>query len=551
MTNREKIVSKVESVQNSIANSEIEVSNELLSRVQTVSDEVEEFKVFLPLIGSFNAGKSSLINSFIEDETLLTNIVPETAVATELFFGKEKIEGYKFDSETPETVVDSLDFDEIDTEEFDYLKVYIPSENLKNLPFTLVDMPGLDSNLERHNRSIFKYIEKATTFVVVLDVEDGTIRSHTLLFLKEIRDYRLDFFTIINKIDKRPIAEVEKIEKGIKNSLSNILENPFVGKVSAHDDDIEDMKKAFSKINVDELIGKLFFNKLTSSIDDIVLDLQNRKDAISLNADEINEKIETILQQKKYILKEFDREKRSVEQKFSNALLSDLLSEVERTLRVNVDELQRAINISQESFSQKVNDIIRPIIVSKIKSFSEKVFSEAIHNIEISTKDSFGEIDNLLTKTKVGLDVAEKVAPIIGQVLSKSAGLWLTNIIGKLNPILAVVTTVVTLISSLFGGESKEDKQANAEAEREREVRDQLLNRIIPSIPSQISPSIEESINEVKDNFFAQLEKDFSSKIDDIEKSLQTAKAELEALKDEVEKKREDFIKLISKLQAI
>ena len=40
----------------------------------------------VPFVGDFNAGKSSLINSFLGIELLPTNILPETAVSYELYY---------------------------------------------------------------------------------------------------------------------------------------------------------------------------------------------------------------------------------------------------------------------------------------------------------------------------------------------------------------------------------------------------------------------------------------------------------------------------------
>ena len=176
-----------------------------------------------------------------------TNILPETAVTTEIYFGKEKIEAYKFGDDKPQEIINSLDLSKFDSSKYDFLKIYTSSEAIKNLPLTLVDMPGFDSNIERHNKSIFKYMEQSLSFILVIDVDDGTIKSNTINFLREIRDNRLDFFVIINKSDKKLASEVKAVQSGIKNLLINqqLLTNPFVGTVSAFDDEIDDFKKSY------------------------------------------------------------------------------------------------------------------------------------------------------------------------------------------------------------------------------------------------------------------------------------------------------------------
>ena len=46
--------------------------------------------VKVPFVGDFNAGKSSLINSFLGIDLLPTNILPETAVSYELYYSEQE-----------------------------------------------------------------------------------------------------------------------------------------------------------------------------------------------------------------------------------------------------------------------------------------------------------------------------------------------------------------------------------------------------------------------------------------------------------------------------
>lgn len=545
MTNKEKIINKIVDVKACLDSGEITIPDNLITKLLDIKNEVNNFKFYLPLIGNFNAGKSSLINSYLKnDELLSTNIVPETALATEIYYDtNERIEVYKFDNQSPIKIIDSLNFSNIDTNISDYLKVYINSEILKEQNIVIVDMPGLDSNLQRHNQSIFNYMTKEVSFLLLLNAEDGTVRESTLEFLKEVKDYRLDFFTILNKIDKLIPSEIEKVYSYIHKQVSQIVENPFVGKVSAITDEIDDFKNLIKNIDEDKYIQKLFDEKTNEAIEAIISDLEIRKDALSLDTEEIDEKISTLLKNMREMDKELQNEKRNVENKFSYTLLSEVLSDVENSLRTNLDSLIQAVEISNEYFNSSVNEIIRPVIISKIKNYSEIIFADTIKNLNVKSNDIFSDINNLTGSANKVLTATTQISKVLPTLVPV-----LATVLTKLNPIVFAITTVVSIISSLFGG-AKQSSEVDEKAIRSAKIRDDVINRIIPSIPSQISSGIQNSIEKMKDEFFLEIEERFKEKVNEIENSLQIAKFEKENKKSELESQKQKYNNLINQLK--
>lgn len=47
-------------------------------------------ELLIPVIGGFSAGKSSLLNSFLQEEILSVAVTPETALATELHYSTQE-----------------------------------------------------------------------------------------------------------------------------------------------------------------------------------------------------------------------------------------------------------------------------------------------------------------------------------------------------------------------------------------------------------------------------------------------------------------------------
>jgi O6-methylguanine-DNA--protein-cysteine methyltransferase len=333
--------------------------------------------------------------------------------------------------------------------------------------------------------------------------------------------------------------EVKNISNHIKTQVSEIIENPFIGKVSTFDEKIDDFHTILKSVNIDNFIQNLFNEKTDNVINSILLDLKNRKDAIALDFDEINQKITQLVDAQKKFSKELSSEKRKVENKFSSTLLSQILQDVESSLRNSVDRLIRASQVSDDNFSQTVNEIIRPVIVGKIQNYSEKVFADTISNIEINNQDIFNDVGSMLNTTDKVIGGIATVSPILPAVI----GAFLTKIITKINPVIFAISTVVSIIATIFS-ESKEDRFAREEREKQEKLKSSILNNVIPSIPSQISDDIENSIQKVKNEFFAKIEEEFSKKFDEITNSLQKAKNEKIKMKDDVTLEQEKFQKL-------
>ena len=77
----------------------------------------QEFKVRIPFIGSFSAGKSSLINALLAQKLLAVEIDPASNLATEISFAKtNQILGFKDNQ-----FIKELSFEQLKAQDFDDL----------------------------------------------------------------------------------------------------------------------------------------------------------------------------------------------------------------------------------------------------------------------------------------------------------------------------------------------------------------------------------------------------------------------------------------------
>ncbi len=534
-----------------IIKSTLLIDDSNLESIEKIIENIDNFKIYLPLIGNFNAGKSSILNTLLEDDELLaTDIVPETAIATEIIYStQERVEAYDFKSNNSLATFDNLDsLKNKDIEEYGYLKVY------KNLPFLeknsdiiLVDMPGLDSNIDRHNHQILNYIQKdAVSFISIIDIDDGTLKDSTLRFIEEINTYKLDFFLIINKTDKKPSSDVKNIQENIKNQLLRYSQTPYVGTVSTFDDDIDDFKNIITKIDKDKYIKASFLNKLTLKIDEINQDLIVRKNAMTLDTSEIDNKITEFQDGIYQFDKTLRKEKQRLENQFSSNTTTDILNRVQEALDINVERLMQSIETSQDNFKSTVNEIIRPIIIQAINKHTEKEFSIVINNLETSSTDIFDNISDLIEKSTENLNTLSALIQSTPLLLKIPALANLLKFIStKMNPAIAVISTIVTIVNTFFG-KSKEEQ----EKEARDKMKENIKSTVIPQIIMQLQPTITNALTEIQNEFFKEIEKSINEQKENLIGSLTQAKEEKEKYKNEIRSRIKEFKEVIKKLDS-
>ena len=184
----------------------------------------------MPLVGLFSAGKSSLLNKLLDDKLLSVQITPETAIATELHFSEfENFVGHK-----PNGDIVKLSREDIVTQNFSqfltndengygYVAAHINAAVLKNFPhLSLVDLPGLESNLISHSKMIDEYIHQSLAYAIVVSIEDGELRASTQNFLRELKISNTPVILIITKSDLKLDNDIQAISQKIEQSITSL-----------------------------------------------------------------------------------------------------------------------------------------------------------------------------------------------------------------------------------------------------------------------------------------------------------------------------------------
>jgi len=162
------------------------------------------------IVGEFNAGKSSLINALFGVKLRVEGPVPVDDRISLLRFGETQNQ-----KQISEFVVEQ----------------FYPIEFLRNI--TLVDTPGTNSIVQRHQEITEDYIPRADLVLFVTSI-DRPLSESERKFLEYIREWGKKVVFVLNKIDTKSDADADQVVEYLKTNIRQIFGfDPVIFPVSA------------------------------------------------------------------------------------------------------------------------------------------------------------------------------------------------------------------------------------------------------------------------------------------------------------------------------
>lgn len=484
--------------------------NDIENRIEATKEEIEKFKVKILFVGGFNAGKSALINTILDDDILIEEQCPETTIATEIIYGSpSRVVLCDKDGNKLSVPIESIGSNDA-TKYFNYT-YYLENENLLKLnDCVIVDMPGFDSGIEAHNKALFQYLEEATAYVFVIDCEKGTLSQSALNFIYEIKNYKNDMAFIINKEDKKSPNELINVKKFIEMQVSQLCNNqPKVITASKFTKDSND--KVIELIN--SFDGQsLFERKFKNNIADILNDLEFALNSMIKTSTIDHSQFDVEIRKKekaKIILKEkVAMERKKLKSNLQNVVKQQLIGDIRNALQVNVSLLTSAAISGSEAFSSAVNDVLRPVLIAKTNEYVENSFSDFVGNINI--ENNLGEI-NIEGLQDVLSNIAKKMSDTPSKIKGgngafKSITTVLAVATSFVAPWLELIIIFLPEILMMFGAISENSKRDA--------LKNKIQNEVIPNIIYKIGPSIDESLQIIEEEISRETEMEIEKLID-------------------------------------
>ena len=466
------------------------------------------------VVGSFSAGKSALLNKYIGKSVLEESQAPETAFATELKFSENE----RFVAEYIDgTKIENLDFNVLksDADKISNLICYVNSENIKLHPdYIMVDTPGFDSGVERHNKALIKYIPQGTAYILVIDSDKGTLSESTLNFLKEVNCYSNDIGIIINKCDKKIPTEVEKVKNHIKNMLlaHTGFDYPIIT-TSIYDLDIlEKLNELVESFDVNYLYDKNVTSELVyikELIEDSLVIIQDNE---SCDLSELDNEINLREKAKTELINSIDSKKAKIKSEIRGNMKNKIISLVRNGLTNQADYLATGALISAESLQQRVIEIVRPILITEVEEYSEVAIDAFVNKLEVSLLKSF---DEELDLEQIIKSVYEKIKGIIDSgkfnisnrsILELDSNKKFNSMSAKLyktiSTAIAISTNVLAPIIELlivFLPDLVNLFKSIVSDSREEKAKKIILNEIIPQIIAKLHNELDVPLQDVEE----------------------------------------------------
>ena len=519
------------------------------AKIVDLKNDIKNQELIIPVIGGFNAGKSTSLNSFMGKDILPVGIVPETFLAAELRYSKdERIEAVKKDENFDTYEINKFNKIGEKAENYKYLRVFVDSENIKNIePLVLVDMPGFESPLDAHNKAIIEYIKKGVFFIVLIDVKDGTIKREILQELHNLHELEREFIVILSQTNMRNSEEVE----GVKENIFELLELEFdydkeVLTVGKNSKDI--FINILSQINPEKLFEKLYLDILK----DIYFNIIDNINLVISSLKRDKKENERVIKELEVSLIELEEERnRLIEEarnEYSNSEVKNITEKVINDIRLKKSSLSSVfINSGIEAFNRELENTIRYSLTRNLKSSIEKISLDVIEEIGSRLEANKNFLDPLIIE-KISAQIRnfiESGAQKIQTSLEKlQANKNREEALKKIFSIIAILTNVLTpvievlilILPEILDGILKsflKDKQL-------KKIEEAIENEIIPRLKISLQEELDTILQEQVIYIIQSISDEFENKIQEkkaiLEKSSEQNREKIESIQKEIEK---------------
>lgn len=526
---KEKYLENLQKV-SEIVQKDLAGSTKLNRQIDDLCKQIKDFRVKVLCIGEFSAGKSAMFNSFFNISLLKEDILPETAIATELCYGEnEHAELVGLDGKVKECSFE--DVNKYDAK--DYLK-YTYFINNKKLAiyneYCFVDMPGFNSGVEAHNKSLLQYIGEASSYILAVDAAAGGLSASMIHFIQEIQHYSNHIAIVITKCDKRTKSDIAQVQSEIESELTSLLGyTPMIMTTSIREQInlIDSVDQIIHSFSAKELFREKFDPIYKELLQSTYLMLQEKEKSTELDTYAIDEKIRIKETLKEKLVQEIKIKKVQLHEQLQTIAKNGILGELSIKLNSHADELAEAASVSQGAFNHTVNNIIRPVLVES----SEKYIGNSIEKFigELDFKQYIqGESSDSTQETEAVIERALKTCKKIGEVasskeLKNAKGLYRAVIAGisiateVVAPWIEIILLVLPDILSFFN-----------EGGRKEERKSTILSTVIPEIISKLRVEITKTLQDVEKEMAETLENKITAQIDREKEALSQLKQEKE-----------------------
>ena len=516
-------------------------------------------ELLIPVIGGFSAGKSSLLNSFLQEEVLSVAVTPETALATELHYSTQEYaeaitpsgQSVRFEKSQMEQLKNRAS-------EFSYAKLYLNKQCLKDIePLVLVDMPGFESPLASHNKAIFEYIRRGVYFVILQSVEHGNITASVRREIDNLLTFERKFSFFLSKSNLKPQSELEDVKSFVQEQLSDYFD--YEGQVECiGKDGGANLAKIISTLNPNAIIEDLYltglkdrFSQIKQTINTHITALSQDKEQNAKDIQDLKDGLQKLEQQRDSLIAQ-------AQERYSDTNISKIINGVNNALNRGLNEIaQSYMSGGDSALDSTINSIVKSTLSQEVKTSMEHIGEDVIHAFGKQLADTISTIQrlslsdaicNVIDVKKIG-GTAATLFTNATESMAKYGGI--VGIIGRLGvfispivtPLLtAIVSLLPTLVYLLFG---------DTEQKKLESVKNALLTQVFPQILGELRAKLPPELQEQTTKLIESISQEFAEQIAQKLQAMEAAQSELESKKHEIEQMIATYKKVLDSITTL
>ncbi len=461
-------------------------------------ESIQKQQLVIPVVGNFSAGKSTLLNRFLEKSVLPTAITPETSLATELHYSaNERIEAFSNNDEKAESFeLNEQSFEVIkeNASKYSYLKVYLNNEALKNsAPLVFVDMPGFDSPISSHTHAILEYLERGVHFVILTSAEEGALTKRMVRELKNLLEFDKGLSFILSKTNLRTPSQVEEVSHYIQDQIQDHLD--LTTHLIYSNKDNNALLEVADKIDAEKLFSALYLKQLKSLNSRLQNSLKSVIESFDYSKEKALEEIKALDLSVKDIEKTYEKLRANLEEEYSSVAVGSVVKEVIEDVREQKPYLASLTNKPNE-LNSEIESVMQQSLIKNAKLEIEKInlsFSKDFHaEFESLNKLSSDLSVNLEHSLELGINA-------LSVILSKNPVTRpFALILQELKPLLKdLLTLLPNTIASFFRNEEKE--RTKLENLIEVKVIPEVQHSLKKVLPGLFNEALQNSLKSLKD----------------------------------------------------
>lgn len=511
------------------------------SKIEKDIADISDFKVTVPIVGTFSTGKTTLVNELIGYYLLSTDITPETAIPAELTYGKENITYCMKDGTQKKGVLNKESEQEIPCD-VSLLKISMENSFFEQIPdVRLVDMPGFDSGIQIHNRAINDYLPRSLAYIIAVASDEGTVRASILNFLTELQLNNMPVYVVITKADKCVEKELSQTVSHIKQLIEQKMNirNLKIAVTSAADGDTLQMQEILLEIQSrsEEIFKTHYENKLNSYVNGLQSYLNKQISVPDTNLIQVQEDKKLLEDKISDMQKELTEEKNRFAEQTEHCI-DNIRSKVESELRNSASMLEDIL-VQGGNIQEKVNFIVRNAITAGIRQHLEPKLQKYISNIsdlvnlgDIAVDTNSALLDNsILSDNEAKRTAMQSAITPVTTVVATVIGTLFGGPIGS-----AIGAAVGSILGAFLGGSINKYSREQEEAQK-REAASQRVRQVIDEIMINVRTQIESAVLQMTANVNEELEKAVSLQVEMKKKELNDLEANLSKSEQEQQKR--------------